>query len=314
MSGKLHRFRMDFVQKIVSLDEKSRTVTGILEPDPRRYEWKKIGGKRYLYDKFDDVYFLEQDYFEALKQLKGKPIYFQPNRIDDAEAYVKSRRPLIAGLLEGIERPPTFQDKSEKFLQSLAVDKLAFVIISLDIVGSTKLATVTDSKTYARLISTVLYELSEVIPKFHGHVLKYTGDGLIAYFPEPSFITKNDLAIDCALTLRRLVYKALNPILEERGFPPIGIRIGLDAGEAYVETIGSPETKQHKDIIGRVISLAAKIQAQAKPGEIYLGDTVERNLHTMWRQICESVDLGRDWDYKDLDGNVYKVHRVRVTE
>ena len=32
--------------------------------------------------------------------------------------------------------------------------------------------------------------MSEIIPKFHGHVLKYTGDGLIGYFPEPSFITK----------------------------------------------------------------------------------------------------------------------------
>ncbi|MFH1767084.1 MAG: adenylate/guanylate cyclase domain-containing protein [Patescibacteria group bacterium] len=305
---------MDFVQKIVSLDEESRTFTVILEPDPRRYEWKEIEGKCYLYDKFDNIYFPEQVYFESFKQIIGKPIYFQPQKIDDAEAYIKSRQPLIVDMLEGCEHSPTFKDKSEEFLQSLAMNKLSFVIISLDIVGSTKLATAADSKTYARLISTVLYELSGIIPKFHGHVLKYTGDGMIAYFPEPSFITKNDLAIDCALTLRGLVYKALNPILEERGFPTIDIRIGLDAGEAYVETIGSPETKQHKDIIGAVVSLAAKIQAQAKPGEIYLGDTTERNLHTMWREICEPADLGRDWDYRNSDGNIYKVHRVKLMQ
>ena len=314
MSDKIRRFRMDFVQKIVSVDEKSRRFTAILEPDPHRYEWKEREGERYLYDKFDDVYFPEQAYFESFKQIIGKPVYFQPQKIDDAEAYIKSRRPLITDMLEGHEHPPTFEDKSEEFLQSLFVNKLAFVIISVDIVGSTKLATATDLKTYARLISTVLYELSEIIPKFHGHVLKYTGDGLIAYFPEPSFITKNDLAIDCALTLRGVIYKALNPIFEEGGFPTIDIRIGLDAGEAYVETIGSPETKQHKDIIGAVVSLAAKIQARAKPGEIYLGDTTERNLHTMWRQICESVDLGKDWDYRDLDGNVYKVYRVKLVQ
>jgi adenylate cyclase len=133
---------------------------------------------------------------------------------------------------------------------------------------------------------------------------------LIAYFPEPSFITKNDLAIDCALTLRGLIHRVLNPILADRGFPTIGIRIGLDAGEAYIETIGSPETKQHKDIIGAVVSLAAKIQAQAKPGEIYLGDTVVRNLHTMWRQICEPVELGKNWNYTGLEGDVYQVHKV----
>ena len=244
------------------------------------------------------------------RQLQGKPLYFQPPRILSARDYVDARRPAIIARLEGKTEAPSFQDKSEEFLESLSVDKLAFVILSVDIVGSTHLATTLDRWTYAKLISIVLFELSEVIPKFHGHVLKYTGDGLIAYFPEPSFITKNDLAIDCALTLLRLVKDGLNPVLGDHGLPAIQIRIGLDSGEAYVETIGSPETKQHKDIIGDVVSLATKIQARAQPGEIYLGDVTERNLHTMWRMGCEPVDLGGSWEYRDRSGNVYKVHRM----
>jgi len=301
---------MDFVQTVVSLDEKSRRVTVILEPNPKRYEWQERGGERCLYDKFDKVYIPERVFAEFCKQATGKPIFYQPQKIGDAEQYIESRRLSIKDMLKGKQQIPTFQDKSENFLQSLKVNKLEFVILALDIVGSTKLATETVPETYARLISTTLYELSEAITKFHGHVLKYTGDGFIAYFPSPSFITKNDLAIDCAFTLHKLVYQALNPILKEQGFPTIGIRIGLDAGEAYIETVGSPETKQHKDIIGVVVSLAAKIQARAKPGEIYLGDTVERNLHTMWRQICEPIDLEPDWDYKDSNGELYKVHRA----
>jgi class 3 adenylate cyclase len=127
-------------------------------------------------------------------------------------------------------------------------------------------------------------------------------------------MTKNDLAIDCALTLRGLVYRVLNPILEERGFPTIGVRIGLDAGEAYIETIGSPATKQHKDIIGSVVSLAVKIQAQAEPGGIFLGDAIECSLHTAWRQITEPVQLGEEWNYGNSEGKVYQVHRVRFTQ
>ncbi|MCD6222302.1 MAG: adenylate/guanylate cyclase domain-containing protein [Thermoplasmata archaeon] len=219
--------------------------------------------------------------------------------------------PIIQARLEGIEKPPTFEDKSERFLESLAQDKLGFVIMCVDIVGSTKLSTNLESEKYARLISTVLYEISEIVPKFHGHVLKYTGDGLIAYFPEPSFITKNDLAIDCALTIRRLLYNGLNPILKENGYPCIDIRIGLDSGEAYVVTIGSPKTKQHKDIIGSVVSLAAKIQGLGKPGDILLGDTTVRNLHVMWRQVCEEIGLGENWTYKDGEGKPYKVHKVK---
>jgi hypothetical protein len=139
MADKLH-FRMDFEVEIVSLDEESRTFTAIVRPDPRRYEWKEVDGKRYLYDKLDNSYFPEEVFREGFALLEGKPMYFQPPKINDAEAYIKSRGPCIARMLEGCEPPPTFEDKSETFLQNLAVDKLAFVIISLDIVGSTRLA------------------------------------------------------------------------------------------------------------------------------------------------------------------------------
>lgn len=311
MSNRM-RGRLDFDIEIVSWDEESRTFELRFVPDPRRYEWQEIDGKRYLYDRFDRLLFSQDVLRESVNLFDGVPMYFQPPKINKAEEYIKSRVPLIEDRLDGEKPPPTFEDKSEEFLQSLSSDKLAFVIISLDIAGSTKLATATDQKTYSQLVSVTLYELSEIIPKFHGHVLKYTGDGLIAYFPEPSFTSKNDLAIDCALTLRALLYKVLNPILEKRGFPTIGIRIGLDAGEACITTIGSPATKQHKDIIGAVVSLAAKIQAQAEPGGIYLGDIVERNLHTSWRLICEPVALGEDWNYRNVDGDVYQVHRVKL--
>ena len=311
MSDKTNEFRrMDFVVKVVSSDDKSKTLTLEFKPDPKRYEWREINGELGLYDKLDNVFFPEQVFVEGFNKLAGKPIYFQPQMLGDAKTYIKSRQPHIMNMLEGHESPPTFKDESAEFLQSLVVNNLEFVIISLDIVSSTKLATSTDPKTYARLIHTVLYELSEVVPKFHGHVLKYTGDGLIAYFAAPSFISKNDLAIDCALTLRGLVYDALNPIFDKQGFSTIDIKIGMDAGEAHIETIGSPATKQHKDIIGAVVNLAAKIQSVAKPGEIYMGDTTLRNLHTKWRQLCEPVNLESNWDYKDSLGNVYRVHRI----
>ncbi len=50
----------------------------------------------------------------------GKPIYFQPQEIDSAEQYVKSRIPLIQARLKGEEKPSPLEDKSEAFLESLA--------------------------------------------------------------------------------------------------------------------------------------------------------------------------------------------------
>lgn len=303
-------FRIDFEMTVIKAEDGSGTFKVFLEPNPLRYEWRERDGERLLYDKFDDIYFPEKVLAEFAPKLNGLPVYFQPQSIGDAKEYINSRIPLIQQFLDGNERKVTFEDKSEKFLESLEKDELKFVIMSVDIVKSTHLATSTNPKIYTKLISTILHELSEVLPKFNGHILKYTGDGIIAYFPEPSFITMNDHAIDCALTLRQLIYKALNPVFEKKGFPKIDIRVGLDAGEAYIETIGSSETKQHKDIIGAVVNLAAKIQSRAGVGEIHLGNTVERNLHTMWRQICEPVEPDETWEYKDKHGILYKVFKI----
>jgi len=317
MSAEKREFRMDFVQRIISFDEKSRTFKAVLDPDPQRYEWKEISGERCLYDKLDKLYIPEQVYAAAIRELseriREKGVSLELYKIDDVEPYIKTLPPRIAQILDGTGPPlPNFQDKSEAFLDSLINDMLDFVIVSLDVKGSTKLSIGVEPESYARLMGAFLYALSEVIPRFSGHVLKYTGDGLIAYFSEPCFIRKNDFAVNCVYKLHQLTYEVLNPLFEKRGFPVLDIRIGLDAGQAYVMAIGSPQTKRHADIIGKVVNLAAKIQAQAGPGEICLGDTVQRNLHTALRRICEPVRLGKEWDYRNLSGDVYEIHRLRL--
>jgi len=97
--------------------------------------------------------------------------------------------------------------------------------------GSTRLQTTSNRRTFARTINTVLTELAELVAIFHGQVLRYTGDGLIAYFAEPSFIIKSDNAADCAYCARRLIYDAVNPELQQAGLPTIDVRLGLDGGE-----------------------------------------------------------------------------------
>jgi adenylate cyclase len=310
MSNKLKHFRLDFKMEVISSDETSRTLEVRLIPNPDRYEWVTHDGKKALFDKLDHLLIPEDIFFEGMKKMADIPIGYQPQLIKDASEYVLSRIDAIKSELTGNFPTPTFSDKSEEFLQSLETDKLGFVILSLDVVGSTLLSTTIPEDDYRRLISALLYEASTVIPLFHGHVLKYVGDSVVAYFPEPSFITKNDLAIDCALTLHRLIYDGFNPVLKSLGFKEIDIRIGLDSGNAYIVTIGNPSTKQHKDIIGALVNLAAKIQSIAKPGQITLGQVTLQNLHTNWRLRCQSVELLPSWTYLRDDGKPYEVFTI----
>src|SRR5579862_2020570 len=241
-------FRIDFIIKPIAFDEKEHIVRFEVVPDPRRYEWQQVEGKKRLYDKLDKLLFPEDVLERCMEAMKDKPLTFEKQEIDDAKSYVGSRRSRVENLLEGKADPPTFSDPSDEFLRSLNNGQHDFVILSLDLCGSTKLATTLSSTTYVRVIETALFVISAPAPLFHGHVLKYTGDVIIAYFPAPSFIRKNDLGLHASMTMSRLIYEAINPALAARGWPILGARIGLDSGSADVVEIGSPSTKQQKDI------------------------------------------------------------------
>ncbi len=304
------RRRIDFVIETEIIDKKKGIVGFKLTPKPERYEWRgDTKGSRFLYDKLDDTWIPEKEFKSFAEKMSGMPIYFQPQEIENADEYVACRIPEIKKMMEDQELKPTFEDKSEAFLESLERNKLGFAILVIDLVGSTKLSQKMKDEDYAKLIKIFTYEMSSIVPKFHGHVLKYTGDGLIAYFPEPSFITKCDLALDCGLTMRKLIYEGLNLVFKETGLESVNVRVGIDAGDAFVLVLGNPETKQHKDIIGEVISIASKIQSLADVGGVVVGDTMFKNLHTDWRLHFKEIDVGDKWSYKDENDNPYKVYR-----
>lgn len=306
-------FRLDFTFQILDRDESSGIVRFALQPNPERYEWITHNGERALFDRFDRYIIPERVLADATPDLfAGMPMTFAPPLIDDAIAYIDSRADQIARKLVGDIPDSCLADPSAEVLAELAGHDHEFAIISVDLVGSTRLSGTVPRADYARLVQTLLSELSEIAPLFHGHVLKYTGDGVLVYMPGPSSNQQNDLAVDCAFTMRGLVYRSLNPALEQAGLPPVEIRIGIDAGEAAVLILGSSATKRHADIVGEVVSLACKIEATAAAGEIRVGGVAAHAMHTHWRELLEPATPPNDWPYTDETGAAYALHRVNL--
>jgi adenylate cyclase len=305
-----YRFDLEFGE-LETDPSTGRTRIEVL-PNRERYNWVKTDRGMMLYDKYDDLYLEPHLIEEAIQYFFTHRPLSQPQLIGDAREYWTSRIPLIRESLRHGVTGLTLVDKSEQFLEELSADRLNFVIMVVDIVGSTRLATTMKADDYTLLLRTALFEISEIVPKFRGYVLKYTGDGIIAYFPEPTFIAMNDLAIDCALTIRGTIRNALNLVMPEIGLPQISLRTGIDAGETVVTVVGSQETKQHKDLIGQVVSLAAKIQGLANPNEILYGEAVERHLHSNWRKQSVPVPLPADWPYNRPDGQPYMIFKTAI--
>lgn len=184
---------------------------------------------------------------------------------------------------------------------------MKFVILTVDLKGSTKMSQQLDSKINAKMITLFTREMASIVNNYHGYVLKYTGDGLIAYFPEPNFIGMNDLAVDCAIGMKLLLRDGINKVLRKKRLPKLKLRVGIDSGEAMIVDMGYELNKQHKDLISETMNLSAKIQSLASENGIAVGDSTARNLHVTRRKFFAKT-IPKEWKYTTKTGEVYPVH------
>jgi len=309
LEKRLHR--LDFVmeiEKIVKDTTNELVAKVIMVPNPERYEFGESNGKEGYFDRFDKSFIPLEELEKALPQLEGMPIYCPSPRITNIDEYINERIPQIKAFFTLKAEPYNFQDASECFLSGLERDKMRFVILLIDLKGSTKMSQELPLETNAQIIQLYSREMAILVGKFNGFVLKYVGDGLIAYFPEPNLISMTDNALDCAACMKRVILYGINPVLKEKGLPELAFRIGLDSGEAIVMTIGADAVKVHKDLIGETINLSAKIQAKAGTNQIFMGESTALALYTFWRKKIQKVNLP-DWEYKNrVTGEVYPIY------
>ncbi|MDG3546261.1 adenylate/guanylate cyclase domain-containing protein [Methanobacterium formicicum] len=304
--------RMDLVTEKVELIDEEKNIYRIYQkPDPRRYEKKELNGEMGYYDKFDKIFFSEKVLEDAMPTLIDKDIYYSPVKIENSHDYVISRRDFIEQFLDG-----KFNEKTDSiqtdFLEGLENTELRCVILSIDLTGSTRMSQDLTPELNLQVIGLFLNEMALIVDKFNGHVLKYTGDGLMAYFPEPNFIGMVDNALDCACAMRIMFFHALNPALKSRGLPKLSFRIGIDSGKVRVNTFGPHEIKTQRDLIGDSVSIAVKIQDLANENQILVGSSTVVNSHLYWRNKTKKIKLPADWAYFDkVTGNKYKVYQLK---
>jgi hypothetical protein len=125
----------DLEIEVVHVDPDSGHIEFHVHPDPGRYDWLERNGERVLYDRFDDYYFPHALVMDMLKRAMSMPRGPGLAVIPNVEAYVTSRRPVIAATLRGEAQAGELVDIAEAQLREFEKDELAFVILSLDIKG-----------------------------------------------------------------------------------------------------------------------------------------------------------------------------------
>lgn len=293
--------RFDFKFTPVKFDKENHLLTFAAELDPERYEYQEKNGVKGYFDKFDNVFITEKFLNKMQKNIVGLPIYYSPSKIDDADEYIRDR---IGATLKFFEKDATtleenLNEDSKEFLESLKNEKMNFVILSVDLIDSTKMSQELPAELNIQIISLFLTEMTLLVDKFNGYVLKHTGDGLIAYFPEPDKLGKVDNALNCADLMRNIVAHVINPLLNDKGLSDLHFRIGLDSGKAIVKNVGIKGIKSSNELIGDTVNIAVKIQDLADDNQILVGASVVHNAHTFWRKRLNKFNLPKKWKYID---------------
>lgn len=199
---------------------------------------------------------------------------------------------------------------SSRFLSLWPNQEINVAVLYVDIVGSTKLATLLISEELSGLVKVFSEEMSVIASKHGGFVLKYAGDAVIAFFPElKEFGNMAANAVRCAHSMNMLVKHSLNPIFASLGLPSISVRIGIDAGKNRIVFLGSDP-----DLIGQSITIASKILPLAQPNQTTIGDAAYQMLSPEIAEKFTKISSDdKRWNYTNPGtGNVYPIYFSRV--
>ena len=147
---------------------------------------------------------------------------------------------------------PPLLDATEAFvtgrLPRHEVDRMLATVMFTDVVGSTEQAARMGDRRWSELLATHESLTRAELDRFRGREIKATGDGFLAVFDGPG------RAIRCACAIRDAV-RAIG----------LQVRTGLHTGE--IELRG-------EDIGGIAVHIARRIQALARPDEVFVSRTV----------------------------------------
>lgn len=194
---------------------------------------------------------------------------------------------------------------SNRYLSSIREQKLDAAILYVDVVGSTKLATQLSASELSSLVRVFSQEMSIIISRHGGFVLKYAGDAVIAYFPlSIDFGNATENAVECGKIMNTIIEQSLNFAFQDFALPPIQVRISIDFGNNEIVFLG-PEP----DLIGHTITIASKMIRFAQPGHIVIGENAHKQLSHAYSSNFILAGSDIQWDYNDPGtGKIYPIY------
>ena len=163
-------------------------------------------------------------------------------------------------------------------------ERRQLTVLFCDLVGSTALSAQLDPEEIGDVIRAYQSTVAGEVGRFEGHVAKYMGDGVLAYFGYPRAHEDDaERAVRAGLALVTAIDR-----LTPHADLALRVRVGIATGGVVVgELIGSG-TAQERAVVGETPNLAARLQALAEPNSVVISPSTRRLVGGLF----ECADLG----------------------
>ena len=157
---------------------------------------------------------------------------------------------------------------------SSQAERRQLTVMFVDLVGSTALSTRLDPEEMREVIQAYQTTVAAEITRLDGHVAKFMGDGVLAYFGWPvAHEDEPERAVRAGLAATAAVARLTAP-----GGEPLAARVGIATGLVVVGDLIGEGAAQEEAVVGETPNLAARLQALAEPGAVVVAEGTRRLL------------------------------------
>ena len=167
----------------------------------------------------------------------------------------------------------------------LATRRKEVTIMFVDLRGFTAFSEIAAPEDVLGVLREYHGEIGRLVERYEGTIEHFAGDGVMLIFNDPQPLPDPAMAaVSMAIDLRDGVER-MGVGWSKLGYA-LGCGMGIAQGFATIGTIGFPGRHDY-GVIGAVNNLAARLCAQAEPGQILVSQRVYGRIET--RVVAESV-------------------------
>ena len=163
-------------------------------------------------------------------------------------------------------------------------ERRQLTVMFVDLVGSTALSARLDPEDMREVIRAYQNTVAGEIGRLEGHVAKFMGDGVLAYFGWPrAHEDEAERAVRAGLALTEAIGRLETPTGEA-----LAARVGIATGLVVVGDLIGEGAAQEEAVVGETPNLSARLQQLAEPGQIMIAEGTRRLVG----DVFDLADLG----------------------